>query len=1298
MHRNRAVFVFFLLSLLIRPGISEEIISRDPPKGWEVFQKEILPWDEALALPQAPPAPEGSPKIETIIKHVYWKVEADGSAIRVIHEIRRLLEESSAEDFSTVTESFSPYRQKVHVARAQTILADGSTIPVEDSAIFIEPYPTTQDKVYTDRRQLRVVFPKTAPGSMTEWILVEESRPEIPNHWSTSMFWQGIFPTRQLKVTVDLPQAIASQLFSEQDTLILTSGREESKPEGRVLYQWKSGPLNAVTFENYMPSLRQRGPNLRIGLNGDWSNFGNWFAGLLPLTPDDSVALASVAEDWAGNATDARDIAASLFERVSSEIRYTSLSFGDGGYRPRTPKVVLETAYGDCKDKANLLRALLSHHGIESRIALLQTMDPGEIPQQIVSLGSFNHAILAVDFADAETPVFCDPTLDGAPFGLLSKASSGRTLLLINGNGEHEWTQSPEAEPLELIMSSDMDLEPSGGFAGWIDLKLSGVEGHLLARRFEVMESRGARLAEAKNKFFQFIEGIRLIDDVAVPDKSFPFHYRYYAVQDRRTIEQSSKTAKIVFPCPSLLVTQIGPEELRTHPFIHPTAKISVASVFRLPPGWETLDHPRNWNVSGTGYNMNATWSTEESGKLVGKITMEQTQKEFSPRAFDSFAKAVRGLAAWITSSVLVTRSKDLTQSDNDDLDVWQPDPESLPRMPSGEGFIALINERYPFDPRNPFDSDHPARRAAFERMLELYPKDDHNSQFNAGMMALLSELLELVGEDRARDIAEEVRDLIAKHELFVESEQIAAAELMVAVAMGEAGDVVTATTLCEALLAREGLANRIRQATSAVLTPLIAEAQPARAITLAEDALLSPILPTDECCIVVSCLLDCLARMPDSTASSLAERMKKISATYTDITDELALCYLAGPEQLVYYGHHREAKIFYSALEIVADELALDKNSLNEVTDFLSKIQQVAPLHQRLLDYLAANPWPDLDKVEEGDVLDNANEALDTYGKATWVAARYQLRGLTHYGPQADFSERISDFLETLDEWRAEITDKPEAATPLPHHTDNLVDLLLSLWLDSPPGEFYGEEIDAQIARGDFLERTEGVEIATRHFQNLADDSTRPARERLSAMDRLAALAESSNDLNAYIAALRQQEIFIEEPEWRLPAIIQGAYLNLEANKRNEAWRLFRLAAEEAGDIESFPGASQNRAKAFITDSDEAALWWDRAELWWPKWEILSAALGESAKINESWSIQKPWQGVAKSALTKLSETPLTSKQKLTLKRQLSRQMLHTRWHASGTKTALLLLQLARENFPELKLEISAVIEAIEG
>ena len=81
---------------------------------------------------------------------------------------------------------------------------------------------------------------------------------------------------------------------------------------------------------------------------------------------DDSVA--GKARELTANAkTELEKIQA--IGRFVQNMQYISIDIGVGygnGYRPRSSSLVLQRGYGDCKDKANLMRALLRSLKIEA--------------------------------------------------------------------------------------------------------------------------------------------------------------------------------------------------------------------------------------------------------------------------------------------------------------------------------------------------------------------------------------------------------------------------------------------------------------------------------------------------------------------------------------------------------------------------------------------------------------------------------------------------------------------------------------------------------------------------------------------------------------------------------------------------------------------------------------------------------------------------------------------------------------------------------------------------------------------
>ena len=101
-----------------------------------------------------------------------------------------------------------------------------------------------------------------------------------------------------------------------------------------------------------------------------------------------------------------RLLVAAVYGFVVSQTRYVGLEFGIHGYKPYRVDDVLRRRFGDCKDKASLMHALLEALGIDSRLVLLRMRRLGRIPGAPASLAVFNHAILWVP----ELDLFLDGT------------------------------------------------------------------------------------------------------------------------------------------------------------------------------------------------------------------------------------------------------------------------------------------------------------------------------------------------------------------------------------------------------------------------------------------------------------------------------------------------------------------------------------------------------------------------------------------------------------------------------------------------------------------------------------------------------------------------------------------------------------------------------------------------------------------------------------------------------------------------------------------------------------------------
>jgi hypothetical protein len=116
-----------------------------------------------------------------------------------------------------------------------------------------------------------------------------------------------------------------------------------------------------------------------------------------------------------------------LSEWVRHNIRYVGVYVGPGGIVPHPATTVLANRYGDCKDHAILLEALLAGAGIESTSVLINNDNAYRLPRT-PTLGIFNHMINYVP----SLHLFLDSTAESVAAGYLPASDLGKPVLLLS--------------------------------------------------------------------------------------------------------------------------------------------------------------------------------------------------------------------------------------------------------------------------------------------------------------------------------------------------------------------------------------------------------------------------------------------------------------------------------------------------------------------------------------------------------------------------------------------------------------------------------------------------------------------------------------------------------------------------------------------------------------------------------------------------------------------------------------------------------------------------------------------------
>jgi lipoprotein NlpI len=128
----------------------------------------------------------------------------------------------------------------------------------------------------------------------------------------------------------------------------------------------------------------------------DWADVNRW--GVLVFTNQSSGPLLAqkAAEIRAASSDRSAQVLAAL-QFVQKDVRYFGTETGMGTHRPASPDKVIEQRFGDCKDKANLLVALLKQLDIQAAPVLVSTWLRTKLDKQLPAPLVFDHAITRVD-------------------------------------------------------------------------------------------------------------------------------------------------------------------------------------------------------------------------------------------------------------------------------------------------------------------------------------------------------------------------------------------------------------------------------------------------------------------------------------------------------------------------------------------------------------------------------------------------------------------------------------------------------------------------------------------------------------------------------------------------------------------------------------------------------------------------------------------------------------------------------------------------------------------------------------
>lgn len=350
-----------------------------------------------------------------------YVVNADGSYMLTVDAVRRIARESAIAPHSQYYIAYNRTLDTIGAIDAYTEKPDGRRVAVGPEQIKDQQEAASADApMFQDTRVKVVVFPQVAVGDrLVLHYVLTRSTALFPGQFedlSSSQF----FLNQDFSLSYDLP----ADLPLYADAVGFEPVAVASAP-GRRRYQWRYLPGENARIEADSVSYLDYGKRLAVSTFADYAALARAFQARAADKADISPAVAALAAQLTAGQTDARGKAHSLANWVRRNIRYVGVYIGPGGVVPHSAASVLEHRYGDCKDHATLLEALLAAAGIDSTGALINSGNAFRLPHT-PTLGIFNHIITYIPSLD----LFLDSTAESIAAGYLPGQDLGKPVLL----------------------------------------------------------------------------------------------------------------------------------------------------------------------------------------------------------------------------------------------------------------------------------------------------------------------------------------------------------------------------------------------------------------------------------------------------------------------------------------------------------------------------------------------------------------------------------------------------------------------------------------------------------------------------------------------------------------------------------------------------------------------------------------------------------------------------------------------------------------------------------------------------
>lgn len=456
------------------------------------------------------------------------EVRSDGSVVTTVHQVYQVRKEKGKEEAGEEAIAYSPYRERVRLLIARTILPGSKVVNVQPNQVF-DRVTSADYPAYPIERQIDFSFTEVKVGAFTEFKYeVVEFAPLIKGLFNLNFYLSDLQPclmdVMELIIPRDFPVVIRPRNGAKVPP-------PRALPGNRLLYRWQTHYLQEIESEPYMPSGDEFLPYVEVAKRLSWEELHRWLSTRLKPAVQLPSEGQSLVKTLLAGVQDPVQKVSTLFEWVQENIRATSAGFYE--FKPTSLSRVLRERYANEIEASILLCAMLRFAGIQAELAFADSgADYEKAPtrKELPNPYIFDSCLVAVNL-QGQT-LWLDPLTRNRSVWERPTYLEGCEIMVLSDQLQWVRIEHRPKEEVDTEYFTQVRLQPDG--SAEIEYRLISHRDEAVSQRSKFRKIKPRELEEEEREFIQsYSAEAKLIEhrysDWRVKDQPFEEVYRFYA-------------------------------------------------------------------------------------------------------------------------------------------------------------------------------------------------------------------------------------------------------------------------------------------------------------------------------------------------------------------------------------------------------------------------------------------------------------------------------------------------------------------------------------------------------------------------------------------------------------------------------------------------------------------------------------------------------------------------------------------------------------------------------------------------